>query len=94
MVAGASPKRIGSDHPSICPYGTIFECSDGSLVTLAIGSDKQFQNLCTVLGKPSLAFEERFKSNPNRVKNRESCKQEIGELIKKIGEKSFAECLA
>ena len=82
LVAGATPNRIGSDHPSICTYGTIFQCSDGGLVTLAVGSDKQFQNLCTVLGKPSLAFEERFKSNPNRVKNRDHCKQEIGALIR------------
>lgn len=32
---------MGSDHPSICPYGTIFEAADGKLLVLAIGADSQ-----------------------------------------------------
>ena len=84
LVAGANPNRIGSDHPSICPYGTIFKCKDGGLITLAVGSDKQYQNLCKVLGQPELGVDERFNTNPNRVKNREECKSIMKELIEQF----------
>jgi crotonobetainyl-CoA:carnitine CoA-transferase CaiB-like acyl-CoA transferase len=32
---------MGSDHPSICPYGTIFATADGQLLVLAVGADSQ-----------------------------------------------------
>ena len=75
------PQRIGSDHPSICPYGTVFECRDGRLITLAIGSDKQFASLCTVLGHPAIAMDMKFQTNPDRVTHREECKALIRDLI-------------
>ena len=40
---------MGSDHPSVCPYGTVFEAADGKLLVLAVGADRQFRNLCAVL---------------------------------------------
>ena len=32
---------MGSDHPSICPYGTIFATADDQLLVLAVGADSQ-----------------------------------------------------
>jgi len=78
---GVVPQRMGSDHPSIVPYGTVFGCSDGASLTLAVGSDKQFRALCDVLGDASLAADERFATNPARVANREACKERIAELV-------------
>ena len=66
LVAGAVAQRMGSDHPSVCPYGTVFEAADGKLLVLAVGADRQFRNLCDVLGVPDLGTDERFATNPQR----------------------------
>ena len=42
------PQRMGSRHPNIAPYGEIFTTSDERSVTLAIGSNRQYRDLCTI----------------------------------------------
>ncbi len=79
LMTGTVPKRIGSLHPNIAPYGEIFKTSDERLVTFAIGSDQHFTKLCQVLGIEDLVTEERFKNNQNRVIHRE----ELGSIIEK-----------
>jgi crotonobetainyl-CoA:carnitine CoA-transferase CaiB-like acyl-CoA transferase len=64
------PKRIGSLHPNIAPYGEIFKTKDEVLVTFAIGSDLHFQKLTRLLKLSSIVNDERFSSNQVRVKNR------------------------
>ena len=51
------------------------------MITLAVGSDKQFANLVTVLGAPEIATNSKFTTNPARVQNREECKEIIRRLI-------------
>ncbi len=65
------PKRIGSLHPSIAPYGEIFITKDKRYITFAIGSDQQFIKLMNLLDLKELINDQRFKSNQDRVKNRE-----------------------
>ncbi|HET7455590.1 MAG TPA: CoA transferase [Solirubrobacterales bacterium] len=67
-VAGVVPGRMGNRHPSIAPY-ELLRCGEGELV-LAVGNDRQFGELCGVLGEPALATDERFATNPARVENR------------------------
>jgi crotonobetainyl-CoA:carnitine CoA-transferase CaiB-like acyl-CoA transferase len=67
-VAGAVPERMGNRHPSIAPY-ELLRCGEGELV-LAVGTDRQFAEFCEVLGRPDLATEERFATNPARVEHR------------------------
>ena len=45
LLANAIPKRLGSDHPSIVPYGTIFYDKAQKPFVLAVGSDSQFRSL-------------------------------------------------
>lgn len=70
MIAGHLPQRTGSLHPNIAPYGEIFETKDKQLITFAIGSDKQFERLCQLLGLSSLPADKRYSTNQARVKNR------------------------
>ncbi|MCB0479049.1 MAG: CoA transferase [Crocinitomicaceae bacterium] len=70
LMTGHVPKRIGSKHPNIAPYGEIFETQDGKLITFAIGSHTHFQKLCEYLGIGELANDHRFSFNQNRVANR------------------------
>jgi crotonobetainyl-CoA:carnitine CoA-transferase CaiB-like acyl-CoA transferase len=67
LVANKLPTRQGSAHPNIAPYGESFETADGKRVLLAIGSDRQFQDLCAILG---VKTDGRFSTNQLRVANR------------------------
>jgi crotonobetainyl-CoA:carnitine CoA-transferase CaiB-like acyl-CoA transferase len=86
LMAKHNPKRIGSLHPNIAPYGEIFQSKDNKEITLAIGSDKQFKNLCIYLGVENLIDNSKYSSNTNRVKNRiELAKILANEINKFIG---------
>lgn len=82
LNARHSPQKMGSEHPNIFPYGTIFQTKTDSLM-LVVGSDKQFSILCELLNINTISEDERFKTNANRVKNRE--------ILRPILEKSFLE---
>ena len=70
LVAGHVPQRMGSEHPNIVPYGTIYPTADGRAIVLAIGNDAQFAQLCAALGLPELAADPDFAHNAARVRNR------------------------
>ena len=70
VAAGVVPGIMGNRHPSIAPYET-FLTADRPLV-LAVGNDGQFRSLCAVLGRPDLAQDARFASNPARVAHRDA----------------------
>ena len=72
------PQRIGSLHPSIAPYGEIFDTKDGELVTFAIGSDIQFEKLLKKLELDLYIGDVRFFSNQQRVLHR----IELAEILK------------
>lgn len=78
-VAGVVPERMGNRHPSIAPY-ELLRCGEGELV-LAVGNDRQFADLCEVLGAPGLATDERFATNPARVDNREALRPLLEEAL-------------
>lgn len=84
LVGGSVPQRIGSDHPNIVPYGTIFSTSDEKEIVLAVGTDKQFGELCRLLGRPGLADDSRFRKNQDRVRNADQIKSVLQELIGKF----------
>jgi crotonobetainyl-CoA:carnitine CoA-transferase CaiB-like acyl-CoA transferase len=70
LVAGVNPQRLGSGHPNIVPYGSSFATRDGSHLVLAVGTDRQFAGLCAALGAPELVDDERFATNPARLRHR------------------------
>jgi crotonobetainyl-CoA:carnitine CoA-transferase CaiB-like acyl-CoA transferase len=81
LVGEAIPQRLGSDHPNIVPYGTIFSTNDGKEIVLAAGTDKQYKELIRALGRPELAEDPRFAKNQNRVINKEEINGIIQGLI-------------
>jgi glutaryl-CoA transferase len=66
--SGAVPERHGNAHANIVPY-QVFRCSDRDLI-LAVGNDGQFAAFCQVAGRSELARDPRFRTNPDRVRNR------------------------
>ena len=75
LVSGKDSGLIGNAHPSIVPYQT-FDASDKPLV-VAVGNNTQFARLCEVIGRPELADDERYATNPDRVANREALSEEL-----------------
>lgn len=81
LTAGHVPQRMGSEHPTIVPYGTLFTTSDGEQVVLAVGTDRQFQALCEVLGLETLSRDPRFVTNRERVRHRDALRPLLAERI-------------
>ncbi len=81
LISGEDTGLIGNAHPSIVPYQT-FDASDKPLV-VAVGNNTQFAGLCKVVGRPGLAEDERYATNPDRVANREALIQELQEEFRK-----------
>lgn len=68
LMAGAKPDRLGNGHPNAVPY-RVFPTRDGN-VTLAVGTDEQWQRLCKVVGHPELAADPRYAENHARIARR------------------------
>jgi len=69
-ATGELPQKLGSGAPSAAPY-RVFEASDGHFM-LATASDAQFVRLCTELGMPDLARDQRFATMPARLEQRDA----------------------
>jgi crotonobetainyl-CoA:carnitine CoA-transferase CaiB-like acyl-CoA transferase len=70
FATGEVPQRYGSAHPSIVPYQAM-RTKDGHLM-VAVGNDALWRKFATLLGLDALAGDERFATNPDRVRNRGS----------------------
>lgn len=70
LNGGREARRWGTAHESIVPYQA-FPTADGH-ITIAAGSNDQFSALCRVLGLAELLTDERYSTNAQRVKHRES----------------------
>ena len=81
LMNGIIPTRMGSLHPNIAPYGEIFRTKDEKLVTFAVGSDRQFQTLCKVLGCELISSNLDYSTNEDRVKNRIKLMEEMAPYI-------------
>ena len=79
-ASGDIPKAAGSGMNAIVPYQA-YECSDGYLV-VAAGGDSLFIKLSKVLAHPEWANDVRFKTNPDRVQNREAINDAITSVMR------------
>ena len=67
---GTAPRRSGSDHATIVPYGR-FKCGDGAYVMLGIQNEREWVKFCTgVLAMPELATDDRYNNNTKRNQSR------------------------
>ncbi len=79
LTTGKPRKRRGNEHATIVPYQT-FATSDGH-VLVAVGNDGQYQRFCDYLGRPDLAEDARFATNPARLEHREILIPLLAELV-------------
>jgi crotonobetainyl-CoA:carnitine CoA-transferase CaiB-like acyl-CoA transferase len=79
LGTGTMPGPQGSTVSMIAPYET-FATSDGTIF-IAAGNDRLFARLCAVLERPELENDLRFRTNPDRVVNREALANLIGDVV-------------
>jgi crotonobetainyl-CoA:carnitine CoA-transferase CaiB-like acyl-CoA transferase len=83
------PKRIGTQHPNISPYGDMFLTLDEKYLVLAIGSDKQFERFAKLLD----IEDSKYTTNEKRLVNREALNQLIGRKIDQKNSEYWADHL-
>ncbi len=70
FATGKAPERWGLDHIHRVP-ARAFAAADGRYVQVAATSDSMYPAFCRVVGAEALIDDPRFRTNADRVKNRE-----------------------
>jgi formyl-CoA transferase len=80
LVSGEPAKRYGNAHPNIVPYQA-FEADDGYFA-MAAGNDGQWAALCEAIDHPEWIEDERFATNPQRLRNRDHITELLNDVFK------------
>ncbi|MBU9488112.1 CaiB/BaiF CoA transferase family protein [Burkholderia multivorans] len=91
LASGTPPVRWGNAHPNIVPYQT-FQTSDGWII-VAVGNDGQFRKFVEAGGRPELADDERFATNPARVRHRDKLVPILAEMVKTRSKTAWIDAL-
>ncbi len=87
LATGTVPGRLGNGHPNIVPY-QVFPVSDGFII-IATGNDRQYVALCNVIGRPELSDDPKFKTNSDRVANRDALVPLLSEATAAFGKQDL-----
>jgi crotonobetainyl-CoA:carnitine CoA-transferase CaiB-like acyl-CoA transferase len=94
LIGGHLPKASGSLHPNIAPYGELFDTKDKQKVTFAIGSNKQFKQLCEIIRFKTLASDPKYALNQQRVINRVQLYAVLYDYVRQFNFKDlYEQCL-
>ena len=81
---GTPPPRSGANHASIAPYGP-FESREHDQIYLGIQNAREWTRFCAdVLRQPELADDERFRTNPLRVRHRAALHAAIATVFDRL----------
>ena len=75
LATGATPSRVGNDHLNIAPYEPL-RAKDG-LIIVAVANPGLWGRFCDAIERPALRDDPRFRTNTDRVVNRDALKHEI-----------------
>lgn len=91
FVSGKVPGRYGNAHANLVPY-EVFPTADGHII-LAAGNDGQWESFCKAAGRPELAADTRFRTNPGRIRNRKELIPLVRGIMKERERKDWIERL-
>jgi len=91
LVTDEEPERYGNAHPSIVPYQP-FRASDG-WIAVAAANDGLYKRLCSAIGRPDLAADERYATNEARVRNRAALVTELESVFAARSTEEWVELL-
>ncbi|MGR3462190.1 MAG: CaiB/BaiF CoA transferase family protein [Roseovarius sp.] len=75
FVTGQSPQPVGTQHPSIVPYGS-FPTSDGHVIVACL-TERFWHNFARCLGHEELIEDPRFSAYEQRLANRDALQEII-----------------
>ncbi len=88
---GTVPSGEGTRFPMIAPYEAL-PTADGELM-VAGGNDRIFGAICEVLGVPGLVDDPRFRTNADRVRNRDALASLLADRLRTDGTAAWHERL-
>ena len=91
LADGTVPSGQGTVFPMVAPY-QVFPTRDGELM-IAAGNDRLFAALCEVVGLPELMADPRFRTNPDRVANREELVAALSARLQERGTRDWHDAL-
>jgi formyl-CoA transferase/CoA:oxalate CoA-transferase len=91
LADGSVPSPQGTVFPMVSPY-QVLPTRDGELM-VAGGNDRLFAAICDVVGLPELVDDERFRTNPDRVRNREELVAILSERLRERGTADWHQAL-
>ena len=80
LADGTVPAGQGTIFPMVAPY-QVLPTRDGELM-VAGGNDRLFAAICDVVGLPELTEDSRFRTNPDRVRNRTELVDVLSERLR------------
>jgi crotonobetainyl-CoA:carnitine CoA-transferase CaiB-like acyl-CoA transferase len=80
FATGETPTRHGSGHPNLVPYQA-YPAADGHIV-IAVGNNRMWHRLCTLIGRPELATDPRFALNRDRVDHRTELNEQLKRTLR------------
>src|SRR6185369_4477410 len=90
---GTPPPRSGARHAVIAPYGP-YTAADGNVVYLGLQNEREWVRFCAqVIGRPEMAADPRFSSNPRRVAHRDELDAAITDAFSGLTAKQVIERL-
>ncbi len=79
LIGGKPPQLLGNDNMTAAPSGTFRTCN--GYINIAANEQRQWENLCDVLGVPELKTDERFAKRDVRKANRRALTALIEEKL-------------
>ncbi len=76
-TTGNETPKLGNEAASRAPSSGCFEAGDGVLIMLAANNERQFADLCAVLGYPEWAEDERWRQPQQRAENQQALRAVI-----------------
>ena len=79
LIAGVAPTPMGNENMTAAPSGSV-RTGDG-LLNIAATTQRQFETLCRLIGRPDLAADPRFAEWETRKTNRHALRDEIEPVL-------------
>jgi crotonobetainyl-CoA:carnitine CoA-transferase CaiB-like acyl-CoA transferase len=79
LADGDSPEPMGTAYKALLPYQT-FRTKTRDLA-LAVGSEKLWKDFCPAIGRPELTDDPRYRTNGDRVRNRDTLISALQETL-------------